>query len=79
MSACDTLTAAYGDEFETFINSKVEEPHGAELASAKERGLYSWTQRPALPFPFARPIPFFNAFVLANLAANPSCRIGFET
>jgi hypothetical protein len=79
MSACDTLIAGHGDEFETFIYSKVEEPHGAELASATERGLYSWTQRLTLPFPFAIPVPFFNAFVLANLATNPSCRIGFET
>jgi hypothetical protein len=73
------VIAAYGDEFETFINSKVEEPRGAELASAKERGLYSWTQRLAFRIPFAIPVPFYNAFVLANLAANPSCRLGFET
>jgi hypothetical protein len=50
VSACDS---AYGDEFETFINSRVEEPRGAELASAKERGLYSWTQRLAFRIPFA--------------------------
>jgi len=53
MSACDTLITAYGDEFETFINGKVEEPRGAELASAKERGLYSWIQRLDFSFPFA--------------------------
>jgi hypothetical protein len=76
MLVCDS---AYGDEFETFINSRVEEPRGAELASAKERGLYSWTQKLAFCIPFAIPLPFYNAFVLANLAANPSCRIGFET